>query len=414
MTNADLMPAVARLLGWHGDLPDGRVNVSPPAQLRPGAVKLPTELAGAVVVLVDGLGFHQLRADDVDAPLLADLAGDQEPIRAVLPSTTATNLTAIGTGLHGGQHGVLGYTMVMDHVDGPDQAASPTVFNSLVWRFGLRGGGFDARSVVVPETLTPRPTMFEALAEAGVEVTVVTHPAFLDSGLTRVGLRGGRRVAARGLEATLETAVAAVVAAKGHGRAGLAYCHHPDVDLAGHGDGPFSRAWHTAVTQFDTTLRRVAATLPDDIAIVVVSDHGMVAVPDDSVLELHDDHPLLEGVALVAGEPRMRTLVVEDVTDPAVVAQRWREELGSRATVVLTPDAVADGWFGPDVPPAHARRLGDVLIASHVGAVVHPRVDPHGGRLAGMHGSLTAAERDVPAFVVTRESLANHDPKESL
>lgn len=96
----------------------------------------------------------------------------------------------------------------------------------------------------------------------------------------------------------------------------------------------------------------------------------------------------------------MRTLVVTPDVAPTVVADRWQEALGDRATVATTAAAVAAGWFGPDVPARHARRLGDVVIASHVGTVSHARVDPHGGRLAGMHGGMTAAEREIPALLL--------------
>lgn len=392
-TNADLVPAVARLLGFDQSLPSGYEPVVP-AQLLAGNGVLPGGLRGVVVVVVDGLGWHQLHADGVHAPLLRSAADGQEPVRAVVPSTTASNLVSLGTGMAAGGHGVLGYTMLLDH-DG-----RPAVFNCLGWRFGLRGGGFDARDDVVPEELVTGPTMFERLDDTGLDVSVVVHPEFLDSGLTRAGLRGGRRVAAAGIETTLATAVDRVVGAAGPG---LAYCHHPMVDTFGHADGPFSSRWHEAVGDVDRALRRAVAGLPDDVALVVTSDHGMVAVPDDEVLEVDDDHPLLEGVDVVAGEPRMRTLLLADGSEVGVVVERWRQEVGEHATVIATADAVEAGWFGPAVPEAHADRLGDVVIASHHGSVAHVRVDPHGGRLAGLHGSVTAAERDVPALVLTRD-----------
>lgn len=391
--NADLVPAVARLLGFDESLPSGHEPVVP-AQLLAGNGVLPRGPRGVVVVLVDGLGWHQLLADGVSAPLLRSAAAGQHPVRAVLPSTTASNLVSLGTGLAAGAHGVLGYTMLLDH-DG-----RPAVFNCLGWRFGLRGGGFDARDAVVPEELVTGPTMFERLDDTGIDVSVVVHPDFLDSGLTRAGLRGGRRVAAAGIDATLATAVDSVVGATGPA---LAYCHHPMVDTYGHVDGPFTPRWHAAVRDVDDGLRGVLARLPEDVALVVTSDHGMVAVPDDEALEVDDDHPLLDGVAVVAGEPRMRTLLVDNGVDVDVVAERWRDAVGDRATVVATADAVAAGWFGSTVPDAHARRLGDVVVASHRGSVAHARVDPSGGRLAGLHGSITAAERDVPALVLTHD-----------
>lgn len=377
VTHAQLLPLAARALGVESD------------RALPDVAELPAGRFRAVVVLVaDGLGWHQLTATDA-APTLSALARTSRPAQAVLPSTTVTNLASIGTAASPGEHGLLGYTMVLDG----------RVFNPLVWRYGLRGGGADARVEVVPEALVPRPTMLERLSAAGVAVSVVVHPDFLDSGLTRAALRGGRRLAATGPDETLEAALAA---ARGPGPA-LVYAHHPDIDTSGHVEGPHAPAWRDAVAHLDGLLDRVRADLPPDVGLVVTSDHGMVAVPPDDVLDLADAGDLLDGVTLVAGEPRMRSLVLADDVDPEVVVARFADRLGARATVVPTVEAVAAEWFGPDMPAAHRTRLGDVLVASHVGSVVHRRVDPHGGRLAGMHGSLTAAERDVPLLVLTAQ-----------
>lgn len=395
-TTAELVPTVAAMLGWRADTDRG-AGRPPDDSAGSASPSMPIQFAGrhlrgAVVLVVDGLGWRQLRRCAV-APFLAGAARGQEPIHAVLPSTTVTNLASIGTGRSAGDHGLLGYTMVL-----PDDTGQPAVFNPLTWRFGLRGGGADARTRAVPESLVPRPTMFERLAAAEVATTVVLAPDLLDSGLTRAVLRGGQRVGVAGLDATLAAAVAAVDTS---GPA-IAYCHHPAVDHAGHLHGPDTPEWQAAVAEVDRALAAAVAALPPDVAIVVTADHGMVPVPSADVFEVDGDHPLLDDVDLVAGEPRMRTLVVAPGVAPATVAERWQEALGERATVATTDAAVAAGWFGAHVPALHARRLGDVVVASHVGTVSHARVDPHGGRLAGMHGGMTAAEREVPALLLTR------------
>ena len=68
--------------------------------------------ASAVVVLVlDGLGWRQLEQRANVAPVLNSLAGG--PISTVAPSTTATALSSIATGLTPAEHGILGYRMLM-------------------------------------------------------------------------------------------------------------------------------------------------------------------------------------------------------------------------------------------------------------------------------------------------------------
>ena len=65
-----------------------------------------------VVLVLDGLGWEQFRARQHLVPTLA--AMDGRSITTVAPSTTATALTSITTGLPPGQHGVMGYRMAVD------------------------------------------------------------------------------------------------------------------------------------------------------------------------------------------------------------------------------------------------------------------------------------------------------------
>ncbi len=73
----------------------------------PGAVNvlgLP-ELPRACVLLVDGLGWEQLKAHPDEAPYLNAMDGG--PITAGFPATTVTSLASLGTGAPPGGHGLL-------------------------------------------------------------------------------------------------------------------------------------------------------------------------------------------------------------------------------------------------------------------------------------------------------------------
>ena len=361
------------------------------AHLR-GDAPAPAPLRGitgdrVVVLVVDGLGARQLARVPGLAPTLQSLPG--AAIDAAFPSTTVASLASIGTGLPPAQHGLIGYAFALPDHDQP--------FNALVWRVGLRGGGFDAREEVVPEVLQPHRTAFQRAVEAGIATTVVLDPEFPDSGLTRAVLRGGEQRTASGLAATLDTAVGAVADADGPA---LAYAHHPAVDLAGHTAGACSDEWCDAVAEVDAALAGLQRSLPPGVTVVVTADHGMLSVGDGDVLELADRPHLLEGVRVLAGEPRVRHVALADGADAAAVAARWREDLGDRALVLRREEAMP--LFGPDPTPAATGRIGDLVVLARRGTLVHARVDPHGGRLAGHHGGATRAERLVPLLRLER------------
>ncbi len=77
-----------------------------------------------VLFVLDGLGWEQLQARRSLAPMLSGMMGG--PILTVAPSTTATALTSITTGLTPGEHGVVGYRVAVDG----------EVLNVLRWSVG--------------------------------------------------------------------------------------------------------------------------------------------------------------------------------------------------------------------------------------------------------------------------------------
>lgn len=367
---SDLLPAATAAV-------QGRANV----------LDLPPRRA-FVVLVADGLGWHQLQRFGELAPFLTAREGGW--IDAVCPTTTATALTSIGTGLPPGEHGLTGYTTAL-----PDEAQP---LNLLGWRVGLRGGGWDARSAVPPEAFQPARNALERAADEGVRPTVVLHPDVSESGLTRAALRGVPRVTARDLTDTLGTAVAATDT---DGPA-LVYAHHGAIDAAGHTHGPGSGPWGEALTTLDRALEQLAPDLPSDVTVVVTADHGMVPVPARDTVELSDHADLLADVRVVAGEPRLRQLFARDLP-PDELAAAWHERLGDHVTVATRDQAIDAGWFGPEVSDRARRRIGDVLLAAVEGSLPHRKVDPHEGRQFGQHGSLTAEEVAVPLLLVERD-----------
>jgi predicted AlkP superfamily pyrophosphatase or phosphodiesterase len=354
-----------------------------------GDLPLPTGLRGVVVLIVDGLGRRQLDAHAELAPFLASAPGPT--LDAPFPTTTATSLTSIGTGRPPGEHGIVGYSLAV-----PGHERRLVV---LTWSWERQDLDLDARDEVPPASLQPHLTVLEQARDAGIEAVTVLRPEFATSGLTLAGLRGGRMVPAAGLEATLEAAMGAVAGPT----PSVVYAHHGDLDAIGHVFGPGTDHWCSELARIDAELTRIAGDLPDDVAVVVTADHGMVHIPPDGFVELADRPDLLDGVRLLTGDGRARQLH----TQPGAaddVATAWREHAGDRAHVVSRTEAIAAGWFGDDVEERVRPLIGDVVVSARALDVswVHREVDPFGGRLVGQHGALTPEEVEVPALVLTR------------
>jgi Type I phosphodiesterase / nucleotide pyrophosphatase len=327
-----------------------------------------------VVVMVDGLGWHLLRQHADQAPYLASMLTARSPLTCGVPSTTASSLTSLGTGLAPGEHGVVGYT---SRIPGTNR-----LLNALKWD-----------DEVDPRVWQPQPTLFELLAADGVRVAAANKAAFRDSGLTVCSQRGADFYAADTAWERL-----AVVSELAERPDSLVYAYEATLDHIGHEAGCTSAKWLERLVAVDADLRRLREALPSDAVLVVTGDHGMVDVDDEGRLDVDDDVGLLDGVALLGGEARLRHLYCRSGAVADVVA-RWATTLGDRAVVMTQDAAEAAGWFG-DIRSDVRARIGDVVVASTGRrAVLSREYFPIETKLVGFHGSLTEAEMLVPLLV---------------
>jgi hypothetical protein len=361
---ADVLPAVAASLGVSPAVNDGRaVN----------RLHLP-DAPAYVVFLIDGLGADLLARHAHAAPYLSSLLAPDAYGTAGVPSTTATSLTSLGTGLPPGGHGIVGFT---SRVPGSDR-----LLNALFWD-----------KSVDPLQWQPHPTQFTTLAAAGVSVTTVNKREFRGSGLTLAAHRGGEYVGAD----RVGERIAAAVAAAGV-RPSMTYLYDGDLDWTGHRYGVASAQWLQQLAIIDSEAEQLREALPADARLVVVADHGMVDCPDDHRIDVDHEPALRDGVVLLGGEARFRHVYCAGGAVESVAAS-WGELLGDRALVLTREAAIARGWFGA-VSTAVLPRLGDVVVACRDDWGIFSSVDfPYELKLVGLHGSLTPAEMRIPLMV---------------
>ncbi|MCE7006804.1 alkaline phosphatase family protein [Kibdelosporangium philippinense] len=348
-------------------------------------VSLP-EARKVCLLLVDGLGWPQLRAHPEDAPFLNSLAGNE--ITAGFPATTATSLTTIGTGVPSGTHGIVGYSFA---------ASDDELINALSWGLHAGGRNEDFREKYVPEEFQPVETMFQRAADSGVCVRLATQRMFEGSGLTRAAFRGGDL---DGVMALGDLAVSAVDALAGGDRA-FCYAYHSELDLLGHVFGPGSRAWRFQLRQVDRLAQTIAEELPPDGMLVVTADHGMVAVGENDRIDFDGIPELRNGVRMLGGEPRVRHVYTQPgaLTD---VHAAWGSLVGEHAWMLTRDEAIAAGWFGPSVADYARGRIGDLVVAAQGNAAItRSKVESRLSALNGQHGSLTAEDQLIPLLTAT-------------
>jgi hypothetical protein len=339
-------------------------------QTAPSGLVLP-EAPAYVLFLVDGLGARLLERHADAAPYLSTLLTTQEPGTAGVPSTTATSLSSLGTALPPGAHGLVGFT---SRIPGTDR-----LLDALKWDKN-----------VDPKEWQPHATAFTGLRLNGASVTVINKRELVRSGLTVAAHRGADFVGADRVGERIAAAVAASAE-----RPSLTYLYDGDLDWTGHRYGVASAPWLQQLVMVDAEAEQLRESLPADVRLLVVADHGMVDSPPSARIDVDGELVLRDGLALMGGEARFRHLYCRNGA-VADVAATWRSVLGERADVLTREEAVVRGWFGP-VEPLVLPRIGDVLVACRDDHAVISSVDfSYEASLIGLHGSLSADEMLIP------------------
>ncbi len=360
-TISEVLPSVAGAMGASGDWQN--------------LLELP-QASRYVVFLVDGLGVHQVSESREVAPRLAELIASAPSITSGAPSTTATSITSLGTGLTPGEHGIAGYAF--------RNPFDNTFLNALLWADGL--SALDVQ---------PRLTMFERLARAGVTTSIVVPQRFQGTGLTESALRGARFLGVP-VEDDLDLRVKLTLEASMSQDRSLVYVYERELDHTGHGLGWRSLEWQDQLTRIQGIVELLREALPEDVRLLVTGDHGMIDVPDTRRLVIEEEQELSAELTLVAGEGRFRQVYTPH---PEAVAARWRDRLGECAWVRMRSEAIDEGWFGP-TGKNNADRFGDVVAAMRSDVALMTSTQPREFSLVGMHGSLTPEEMTVPLLVL--------------
>lgn len=317
-----------------------------------------------VLLVLDGLGWDQFETHRAMMPNLATFVG--QSVHTVAPTTTATALTSITTGLTPGEHGLVGYRMML----------GGEVLNVLRWAVDDK----IVRRQKRPSEAQP----FDPFL--GHAVPVVSMAELEHSAFSEAHLRGCKPEGWRAASSIAVTAAAQIKAGER-----FVYCYYGGIDKIAHerGFGPYYEAELRAA---DRLVGELLAALPSGTSLLVTADHGQVNVGDNTI---HPSREMLRGVTVQSGEGRFRWLhtpagAVHDV------AQAARDVVGDVAWVVTKEQVIDEGWFGPTVAPPVRARLGDVALVARDDVTFHEAADSGPYQLICRHGSLTSAEVNVP------------------
>ena len=361
---------------------DACVTALVPALLEGSAAPtwLPAKVLQArqiLLLVLDGLGWLQLRDRTEVAPTLTDMAGG--PITTVAPSTTAAALTSISTGLPPGEHGMVGYRIAVGGSSGPPHGE---ILNALRWSTG----NGDARCRYDPRLFQPC-EMF-----GSQRPPVVTRAQFADSGFTAAHLSDTRLFGYADRGGLVNQVLGAFAREEP-----FVYAYWDDIDRTAHEFGLAER-YNDELAACDAMVAELLHRLPAGTAVVVTADHGQVHVGERLIHLPAEVTGLVDGQS---GEARFRWLHSRPgaASDLLAAAHQAFDHVGWVRSV---DEVVSAGWLGDRVTSTARGRLGDVAVVARDPVAFVDPAEASSIELIGRHGSLTADEMLVPAvFAVT-------------
>jgi hypothetical protein len=351
-----------------------------------------------VLVYLDAFGWR-FAERHADHPLLRG-ADSVEQLTSQFPSTTTAHTPTIHSGLSVAEHGLYEW-----HVFEPS-------LNRLITPLLFCLAGDDTRDTLVdagvrPESVFPRASLYERLAEHGIAAHVAQPAAIAESVASAYMLRGSvvhPFVAPADAMAALGTALAAEERTYG-------FAYLPDVDSLMHNVGPDG----DGVAQlFESNLNAIEAAarggaFPPDTLVLVTADHGMSPVSPERTAYVNVVWPeIVDHLALGAdGRPLAPAGSCRDLflharpEEVEHVAGTLAELLEEVAEVLPVERLVEQGAFGPEPSAALRSRLANVVCLPYPGEAVY-WLEPgrFEQRFLGQHGGLTAAEMEIPLIAL--------------
>lgn len=341
-----------------------------------------------VLLVLDGLGWTQLNYafEAGAAPTLRDLAGEGGLLKltTTLPSTTATALVSLHTGLSPIEHGYVGTRLFLEEVGIIADMLTLTVLGSETSVLSL---GLARDDLVSGETL------LSAARKQDLGAYALTREEFRKGGFTQILYQGGEIEGYRSVADLLGT----LTRICRQGGRGLVCAYWGSVDQACHLQGSRSGAFLATLTRFDSHLRKEFVDRANGrVLLLVTADHGHVDCPPERTVELTEHPDLLATLAMPpTGDARLPYLYAKEGRLEALL-DYLDHHLEDVADWILAEEALNAGLFGPYTTSKRKGRLGDVILLPRENYCFTHAGLPGPQEFIGRHGGPSSQEMVVP------------------
>ena len=329
----------------------------------------------AIVILVDGLGVANLKYRPGHAPFLNRLESTRT-IECAFPSTTASSITSLATGVRPGLHNIVGYQVF-------DRIQSKPLNMLTGW-----ANGFE------PELVQDVRTISELANTQGIFFAATGPRAYEVSGFTAATMREATYLPAESIEDRVSAALDSLASVK----QGIVYLYIPELDQIAHADGSKSARWLAKLEEVDSAVASLARRASSDTGLLLTADHGIIDIDRENRVFL--DEYLGDEVQFVGGDPRVNFVYITNPTEEEVdrVAKQLSAALAETCFVATREQVVAAGWYGKEVRESAIELMPEIFVVAKTAVAIYDRrfAKPQSLKMIGQHGGITPEETKVP------------------
>jgi len=357
-----------------------------------------------VLFVIDGFGWRFFEKFQ-EMPFLRRVtaSGTVEKLTAQFPSTTAAHVTTIHTGQPVGKSGVhewFYYEPQLDRVIAP-----------LLFSFAGDSQRDTLKGIIKGKKLYPVQTLYQDLAEKGIESHVFGVRDYTPSTYTNVVTRGAKLHKFKTLPEALVNLGHLIDSSKA-----LTYInfYFENIDSTCHKYGPTAPQTEAEIEAFllfmDVFFTRIFRG-NKKILFLMTADHGASEVDPKTTVFLNRDHRF-KGIErfiktnqageliIPAGSARdMFLYIKENMLDEA--QEFLKERLEGKAEVVRTSWLMENGYFGSEISRKFRERVGNLVILPYrYESVWWYEKDVFEQNFYGHHGGLTPQEMEIPLLAL--------------
>ena len=362
----------------------GTTTPLPYAPLHDAKVSLRDTARNIVLLVIDGLGYNYLQRHGAGGHLHEHLCTQ---LTSVFPSTTASAVTTLLSGLAPQQHALTGWHMYFSELDAI----------AAVLPLRPRGAGaFDAPPGTLSRRLFGHAPFSDRIPRRSVFISpqAIAHSEF--------NLYHSSRAAVRGYKTLAELFDQTRAAIRESGEPSYIYAYYAELDALAHLHGVGSTQVATQFAALDEAFGAfLAAIAGSDSIVLACADHGFIDSPPERQIDLAQHPDLAATLARpLCGERRVAYCYVRP-GQAARFEDYVAENFGHCLDAFPSWTLIEQGWFGPgEADPRLASRIGDyVLVMREDWTLLDWMEGEKRHRQLGVHAGVSADEMLVPLVV---------------